>query len=829
MSSSQADPLGNRNRHPAVPVAVCFAAGILLDRFFPKIDWWSWTTFTMAAAAVVIYGVSRSRPQSVVFGLIGAAVCLGGMRHHAFWSLSSPSDVSHFFTEEARLVRLQGAVTEPPLIKRKNDDPFNSGYPQQDVTILTLRCRSLQDGTRFVPVTGKVQVRIAGNLPDLKAADEIEVFGWGSRPSAPANIGDFDYREYLKQQQIHVAVRVQNPAAVKPLPRNNEPGWIKTVDEFRSRAERFLRRHLKEENAAVASALLLGSRANVPEEVRQEFIASGMMHVLALSGLHVGILAMLVWGLCRLAQMPPRASTLITLTMVLGLAVISGGRPPIVRAAVFLGIASFGRLASRQSSPQNIIALSALVILAWNPSELFAVGAQLSFLGVMGILLTTRWSSPPFDRSRLADEESQIENRFLNAFRFLGAVLSRYWGLTLGISLLIFPLAAARFHVISFVGLLLNVVMIPFITLVLWLGYLLIFAGWSFPWIAPVFAVPFDAGLTLLLSLVKRGAGLPFGHFDVAGPPDWWLMGYYSLFAGLYLFRFRLARPRFWGAVLILCWTAFGLAVTARPDSPRGLRATFLSVGHGSAILLEFPNGKTLLYDAGALDDGERAFRVIQTALWQRGVTHLDAVAISHGDLDHVNAIPQIAKEIPVGTVLVAKSFLQSSQEVVPYLAETLDRHQIPIRAIGEGDRLQLDPLVSAEVLHPDPFANYSHSNANSLVIRLTTAGRSLLLTGDVELQGLDDLMRRTKGNVDVLQSPHHGSRTANTPELVRWAKPSLVVVSGGFVSGRTQELKQMYGSESRLLATYAEGAIVVEITPEGHLLVESARGKYQR
>jgi competence protein ComEC len=274
--------------------------------------------------------------------------------------------------------------------------------------------------------------------------------------------------------------------------------------------------------------------------------------------------------------------------------------------------------------------------------------------------------------------------------------------------------------------------------------------------------------------------------------------------------------------LLLLGWTAIGLGIAALPTQPRGLRATFLAVGHGSAILVEFPNGKTLLFDAGALDDGERAFRVVRTALWRRGITRLDAVVLSHADLDHVNAIPDLAKEIPVGTVMVARSFFQSRQAVVPYLVGEIKGREIPLRAIGKGDRLALDPSVTVEVKHPDPRTNYAQSNANSLAIRFTHAGRSLLLVGDVEREGLIDLMSHDPGQVDVFQSPHHGSPTANTPELVKWANPRIVVVSGGYVPGRMQELTARYGSSARLLSTFHDGAVTVDISRNGHLLVES-------
>ncbi len=588
-----------------------------------------------------------------------------------------------------------------------------------------------------------------------------------------------------------------------------------------ARAEGVLKSHLSEQNASIATALLLGSRSELPEDLRTAFAETGMMHVLALSGLHVVILAGLVWFVCRLLQISPRTATLLTLAAVLALAVVSGGRPPIVRASVFLAIVSLGRLANRQSHANNIVALSAIVILAWNPANLFDVGTQLSFLAVMGILMSLPWSGLRSDSPPLAADESQLENRFRDAALVVWAYLRGYLALMIGIWLLTGPLIAARFQLVSPIGMLLNLFLVPLVNLVLWAGYCLLAIGGMVPIFGNLFAVPVDAGLSFLLGTVQWGSQVWLGHAYVTGPSEWWLVGYYLMLAMLYVFRLRMARPGFTASVLILSWTAVGLGVAAWPSPTKGLRCTFLSVGHGSAILVEFPNGRTLLFDAGALDDGERAFQVIRTALRERGISRLDAVALSHSDLDHVNAVPKLSQEVPVGTVLVARSFFQSPQEVVPYLVTQLQEQNIPIRIIGQDDRLEFDPLVAVEVKHPDPRKSYRHINANSLAIRFTHAGRSLLLVGDVELDGLTDLMANDPGEVDVLQAPHHGSRTANTAELVRWANPSIVVACTGKVAGRTEELKSLYGSSTRLLSTQDNGAITVEISADGELLIE--------
>ncbi len=824
------DPSASRMRHPAISVAVCFALGIGLDRIVPGLTFWIWNIAAMLALGLAI--AIRCRVGSLVdlaqeskivaACLCLAVICLGGLRHHWFWSVSSVDEISRFAAQGSRLVCLKGQVAEPPIFKVKTKKPFQSVLPPKDTTVLTLDCFAIKDGTRFVPVHGRVHVRVSGNLAGWKVAEEMQVTGWMSQPLSPANLGEFDFGDYLKRQKIRCVVHVSEPEAILRLPQKEAANAKRLVDEMRTRAEHILQSHLNEQNAKIAAALFLGVRTQLPEDVRDQFAQSGMMHILALSGLHVGILAALVWLLSRVFHLSPRVESMWIFCMVLGLVVISGARPSIVRAAVYLGIFCLGRLANRQSQPENVLALAAIAILAWNPSNLFDVGTQLSFLAVMGLSMSVSWKKPSLFITPLAADESQLESGFEKATRWMRVLLWRYACLLLGIWLLTGPLIAARFHIISPIGMLLNFGLILVVTAAIWLGFLLLGVGALLPMMAGLIAFPLDGLLTMLLSAVKWGADLPGGHFQVAGPPDWWLAGYYGLFAGLYGLRFRLQRPEFTKAVLVLCWLIVGLGMTVWPRSPAGLRLTFLSVGHGSAILVEFPNGKNLLYDAGALDDGQRAFRAVQNALWSRGIKRLDAIVISHPDLDHINAIPQIAEDIPVGKVFVSRSLLKSSQEIVPYVVEQLAKRKIPIVPIGREDRLNFDDSVSVEVQHPDPTVIYRESNATSVVLRLMFAERSVLLMGDVEKDGLADLMEHDRGQVDVLQSPHHGSRTANTPAFAAWANPKFVVVSGGFVAGRTQELQTLFGSAVRLCTTYEEGAVIVEISPTGALQIET-------
>src|SRR5262249_41383849 len=146
-----------------------------------------------------------------------------------------------------------------------------------------------------------------------------------------------------------------------------------------------------------------------------------------------------------------------------------------------------------------------------------------------------------------------------------------------------------------------------------------------------------------------------------------------------------------WGWSALAAWTVLGLGLGLRTSAPDGLRCTFLSVGHGAAILVESNSGRTLLYDAGAIQDGRIAQRAVQAALWENGHTGLDAVIISHADVDHFNGVAGLVKNLPVGAIFVSQQFLDFRQPAVAKLCEASFACGVPIRLIRDGDRLRFD------------------------------------------------------------------------------------------------------------------------------------------
>ncbi len=386
---------------------------------------------------------------------------------------------------------------------------------------------------------------------------------------------------------------------------------------------------------------------------------------------------------------------------------------------------------------------------------------------------------------------------------------------SLTIWLLAMPLVMARFHLCTPVAILLNAVVWLPMAAGLVSGAVLLVLGGIAPPLGHFCGWFCNLNFGLLEWCVTAARSVPGSHFWFPGPADWWLWGFYGGLGLLAAFP-RLRPPRRWCVGLLAAWIAVGFtASTWRHDRNR-LDCTLLSMGHGCAVLLELPSGQTLLYDAGQSGEPATASRAISEFLWWRGLTHLDAVMLSHPDLDHFNALPGLLDRFSVGVVYVSPVMFEKSNQAVAALRQSIDRHGVPLREVRAGDRLRGGEGCRLEVLHPPRRPSLrdmlGSDNSNSLVLAVDGFGRRILLPGDLESPGLEDLLAEEPMHCDVLMAPHHGSRKSNSPELAAWCRPRWVVFSG---DGRWNlpEIDATYRAVgSQVLHTYQSGAVQVRI-----------------
>lgn len=805
-------------RSPALSVLLAFALGIVGDRFAPLTfaAWWLIAACLIAAATVCF----RIRRVVATSSVLAAACCaLGGCWHHWCWSCTADNELGAWATDQGCVVRLRAKVLQSPLFLVADPDGVPWRVPERTLTVV--ECHELAASARTsIPVTGRIRMMIDGTVSSLAIGDLIDVTGKLVRPSEPANPGDFNNRQWLRAQGLHATLVVQFPDAIRVTGRRRSMvDWL-TVGRaaVRQRAERLITRYLPSRTAVVAQSLLLGSRVELDRELRRAFAESGTLHVLAISGMNVGLLWGWLWFVLRVLRYSPQTSLIAVLILLPGYALITDANPPVVRATIVAVVMALGQLIRRSSSQWNSLALAAILVLAWNPCDLINSGAQLSFVAVCSILLTTSCLKSFQIRFDSDDEPIGTTSLWRASLNWLFRKFVEGYIISLGVWVMTSPLIAAQHHLVSPIGFALNVLLSPLIALMFWFGYCFLLLGLVAPGIFGFLAVPFDLTLGWFLSIVQASARFNLGHNYVSAPPFWWLTGFYVLTVSLAIIDQWRGRI-FWSARGALAWSVVGLAIGLRPtESPR-LRCTVLSVGHGLSILIECPNGRTMLYDAGGMSGGSRTARSIESAIWSTGRSRLDAIIVSHADTDHCNAVPELVEIVPTRSLLVHRTFLDWTQPSVSTAIERSAAVGTNIQLIAGGQKIELDPDVEISVLHPASDFASPTDNANSLVICVSYAGRRIVLTGDIEKEGLYHLLGTERIETDILLSPHHGSLAANPPDLARWATPEWLIVSCRDDAIRNR-LAAQFGAETQILTTARHGAIQCQIRPDGEILV---------
>jgi competence protein ComEC len=458
---------------------------------------------------------------------------------------------------------------------------------------------------------------------------------------------------------------------------------------------------------------------------------------------------------------------------------LTGAQPSSVRAAILVLLVCASLLTGRPVSAFHCLAAAGLFILARNPADLFRIGPQLSFLAVGAIC----WFGP---RWRVWMQRDGLTAALRQGTVWplrVAAWLVRWWLratlVTAVVWLVTLPLIMTQFHLVSPVAIVLSPVVGLPIAVALLCGFGVLLLGWLAPPLAYVAARLCDASLGVIDLLVTQAATWPGSHFWVAGPPVWWLLGFYGgLLAWAAAGALRPA-PRYALAMLGM-WMAVGFAVRWWQTRPADeVQCAFLAVGHGCCIVVHLPEGRTLLYDVGSLAAPHRAARVAGGYFWHCGVRQIDVLVVSHNDVDHYNGVPDLLEQFPVGQLWTTPGMLDDPSAATRVLRDAVQQAGIEVCAVSAGHEVQFGGC-RIRVLHPPPAGVPGSDNANSLVLLLEYAGHRVLLTGDLEPPGLGDLLRAPPLACDVILAPHHGSARSDPPGLAAWCRPRWVVISGG-------------------------------------------------
>ncbi len=814
---------------PLLPAAAGLMLGIVLDRESPAPPAAYVALFVIGGA---ILPAVRRRAIACALAMVVPACGVGGLLHNASYRRIAADHVVRCTGAEPIGAGLVGIIVSEPFTSQPDFGVFKDMAHRPTSTHFLLDAEEL-NGTRGpLAVRGTVRVGVAEPVTHVRAGDRVRVFGRMYRPVPPSNPGEPDWPLYQRRRGVLVGLACEHAANVERL---GVPG----AEAGRLiRLRRHCRRLLLDDVAAVdpagrsvLEAIILGQRSTVDRAINDAFVATGTVHILSVSGAHLGMLAAAVWALSALLGRSRRQSAGFVLAAVLLYALLAEPSAPVWRSAIMATFLCVGLMLRRPPRTINWLAASALLVLAVRPADLFDPGFQLSYVTLAGLLYLSGpvrelWRGLLFRRDtvlealRPREPDPPVRTRLTRA---AGRCAEGALAACVAAWLAGAPLSLYHFGQISSWGWLNSLLISPIVFLLVTTGFVKLVAAAVWPATGIVLG-PLFARITLLLDgWVRLLADVPGVSLMTPSPPLWLVVCVLGVF-GLWAARRTIALPGRWIALGLAACAVAGCFwyLPGRPDDGE-LHVRIASVGDGTAVLIRFPSGRAIVYDVGTTPPYDLYRSTLRPLFGEERVRRLDAAILSHPDLDHFSGLPGLASRVPVRAVWAPPSIADASaadrgKPAVRLLRDELRRLDIPVRRLCAGDRLRAGAGVEATVLWPpsDEKPDPRDSNESSIVLRLRYAGRSILLCGDIERRPQEWLTQHADLRADVLVLPHHGSVKPWTAAFVKAVSPTYVIRSSGkrseISSPRLNELVRSYA----YFNTADVGGILVRIGPRG-------------
>lgn len=685
--------------------------------------------------------------------------------------------------------------------------------PGKNSDILLVKVKAASYQNREETVRGRLQVTVARSSPSsnpmrLFVGDKVKVAAELSPSKGYRNFSPPSIETWQKTQRIHQRAFCKTPLLVQKIEDGFKLSPLRQISILRQHLFDKIEAHFTvsgteaslSPEGGVLEALLLGERGRLDEDLSSALQKSGLYHLFAISGAHIALLSFLLFLFLKTLRIPDRPASLILMILLVFYAFLVEGRPSVFRATVMTLFFLLGRLIWRETNLLNTISFSAFALLFFNPFSLFDPGFQLTFTATLAIIL--------------------FFPKLIKILPRLPLRISEILAVSATAQLGVLPIMARVFNRITFSSLLLNFAALPLVAVIMFFGYLFLllasFSSFLSGWLVPAIKAAVSA-LVFLSHLLDRCA---FLSFRIPTPHQAVLGGYYLF---LFLLLLPLKKKKWKGAVAAAFFAIFVLLVSHPfPPVSKDLKVTFIDVGQGDSILVEFPGKKKMLVDGGGLAFGDYPIgeRVVSPFLWRKGIKTVDFMVLTHAHPDHMNGLLEVARNFKIREFW--ESLSPNNDSAYDRLQQILDRSTLH-RRLFRGQALTIDG-VRIEILHPEEKepAVFPADNDQSTVIRLSYGRTAFLLAADIGVSAEMDIVASGREvQSDVLKSPHHGSLTSSSPDFLQKIDPHYVVISVGeknqygLPAGEVLQRYSEFGAE--VLRTDLHGA--VQISSDGRAL----------
>lgn len=744
---------------PLVSVVLAYAAGLLLGKYFP-------------VTPVVLFGIG--------FALLALSLAFDKLRPHLLWLLLavlgwtnfavqtqiiSPADLRVLLTKNPCIVTVRGTLTETP-----SERIYTRQGVEKKHTLAHVNVAVLGRNQHWQPASGQIVVSLPDALPkNFFKGQRVQIDGVIAPPAIPVAEGLFNYRAYLRQKGIYFQLKTDSLADWRLLSTNTTPPLS---DRFRAWAKITLSRGLPrvDEPLKLLWAMSLGWRTALTDEVATPFRESGTIHIFAISGLHIALIAGILLAILRALQLSRFTSGMAIIPLLWFYTAATGWQPSAIRSTIMMTIVIGGWMLKRPGNLLNSLAGAALVILVFDPRQLFQASFQLSFFVVLSIALFM----PPLERvrDRLLQTDPLLPRELLPRWRrWLNTVLRlvlTWLAVSFAAWLGSWPLCAYYFHILSPVTLLANVCIVPLASAALACNLGSLICGAWLPWLSELFNNSAWFWMTLILKFSHTIVKWPHAFFYVASPkPVDFAIYYGSLFALLSGMAFK----RSW-RILMLCalglitgyygwrWHAAHQTTTLTVLPLNGGSAVFIRDGHSSSDLLVDCG------DSNAVDFTTAPF------LHAQGINRLSGLALTQGDAHDMGGALEVCDLFAVPHVFASAARFRSHayRQTVATLKHDPDRLQVvhPGNAIGEW-----------QVLYPAATNQFARADNDSLVLKGKLRGLKILLVSDLGRRGQDVLMNHShdlRADVVITGLPEQSEPLSNA--FLKQIQPQVIIVA---------------------------------------------------
>jgi competence protein ComEC len=787
-----------------VMIALAYALGIAVMRYyiggFTECYWFGVVLLITLTIALCLRHINTY--QAIMLLLVAIA---GGVAF--FYAIQQPA--GSLITYKGYPLYVEGTIVDEPLF-------------YEDHSVYRLQAEVIETSKERFAITGLLLVKIY-----YYGESEREHYWFGERlrlrgtivePQGQRNPGGFDYRFYLQSEGIDALIYPKQ-AQVESLGSGNAGLLAGSALKLRSAMVSVIDQALPTPSSELLTAILFGQRHRLPERVAENFRRSGTGHLMAVSGLHVGLVAAMVLGIWRRLKLQGRLPLLLAIIVVLAYAYLTGMRPSALRAALMVSTALSALLLDREYDLPSAVSFAALVTLFYNPLLLFSVGFQLSYVSTLVLVYAYR----PLEQ-------------LLGYLRF-PRLLRSALAVTIAAQVGVLPLCIYYFHHLPAGALIFNLLLLPVIAFVVGFGL----AGALLSLILPLPGEIILWAVRPLLELMIYITGfssLPGFYIALSPPGVLTLIFYYSLLTLALIIYYQ------WESLsikknelfvllpekrLIIRATAFMIALFTLAiiwsgilfPAKQELKVTYIDVGQGASAMIETPCGKVILIDAGGEatyrgEPGAIGERILLPLLRAEKIRKIDLAIITHPHEDHFGGFIPLIETVAVDTMLISPV---SGSSV--YYTDLLDRAVflgIDLQKASAGQVWSCGPDLMLELIYPyENVLNRTSDDLNnsSIVCRLRYGSISFLFTGDIEDFAVDDLFSRNADlKATVLQVPHHGGYMKAMPDLIEAVTPSIAVIQVGtnsFGHPHSYVLDALSGAGVAVYRNDQHGAVIIK------------------